>query len=267
MIARSSSARKPIDSTRSRPGRPTGDRRSSGTILPSRASTPPSMPRSRGTEKPQMSASRTPTVRPRRASATARLTVTDDLPTPPLPDATASTRAVGGTAVAGASSRAFQRARAMTSAFSAGSISPMDIDRGRPRAARPAGRATSRSIWPRSGQPAMVRATSTSTVPSGSTVEVARPCRGRRCRRPARGRSPPAARHEPRPRRGAVGTRSCWRSLRLERAFGSDRAASTGRDARPAGSSAGGREHRRLPDTGTMRWHAADSPGPTRRQP
>ena len=45
----------------------------------------PSTPSIRGTLKPQMSASSTPTVRPRAASATARFTVTDDLPTPPLP--------------------------------------------------------------------------------------------------------------------------------------------------------------------------------------
>ena len=37
----------------------------------------------RGIEKPQMSASSTPTVNPRAASAAARLTVTDDFPTPP----------------------------------------------------------------------------------------------------------------------------------------------------------------------------------------
>src|SRR3712207_2621201 len=39
-----------------------------------------------------MSASTTPTERPRFDSAAARLTVTDDLPTPPLPEATAYTR-------------------------------------------------------------------------------------------------------------------------------------------------------------------------------
>ena len=39
-----------------------------------------------------MSASTTPTDRPRAASAAARLTVTLDLPTPPLPLATAYTR-------------------------------------------------------------------------------------------------------------------------------------------------------------------------------
>ena len=42
-----------------------------------------------------MSASSTPTVRPRAASAAARLTVTDDLPTPPLPEPMATTRVVG----------------------------------------------------------------------------------------------------------------------------------------------------------------------------
>ena len=39
-----------------------------------------------------MSASTTPTDSPSAAIAAARLTVTDDLPTPPLPDATANTR-------------------------------------------------------------------------------------------------------------------------------------------------------------------------------
>ena len=38
-----------------------------------------------------MSASSTPTVRPCAARAMARLTVTEDLPTPPLPEATAIT--------------------------------------------------------------------------------------------------------------------------------------------------------------------------------
>ena len=61
----------------------------------------PSTPSMRGTLKPQMSASSTPTVRPRAASAAARLTVTDDLPTPPLPLATASTRVVDGISVSG----------------------------------------------------------------------------------------------------------------------------------------------------------------------
>ena len=78
----------------------------------------------RGTLKPQMSASSTPTVRPRAASAAARLTVTDDLPTPPLPLATASTRVVDGTSVGAAFSRAFQRARCIAAVFCSWVISP-----------------------------------------------------------------------------------------------------------------------------------------------
>ena len=50
------------------------------------------MPSMRGIEKPQTSASTAATLCPRCASATARFVVTDDLPTPPLPDAIASTR-------------------------------------------------------------------------------------------------------------------------------------------------------------------------------
>ena len=46
----------------------------------------------RGIEKPHTSASTTATSLPRRARATARLVVTEDLPTPPLPEATSSTR-------------------------------------------------------------------------------------------------------------------------------------------------------------------------------
>ncbi len=105
MMACSSSARKPMDSTRRFPA---PMRRSSGTIFLSRASTSPCIPRSRGTLKPQMSASSTPTVRPRRARATARFTVTELLPTPPLPEAMATTRADSGTSVAGGSSRAIE---------------------------------------------------------------------------------------------------------------------------------------------------------------
>ena len=43
-------------------------------------------------EKPHTSASMTATLWPRWASATARFVVTDDLPTPPLPDAMSRTR-------------------------------------------------------------------------------------------------------------------------------------------------------------------------------
>lgn len=77
------------------------------------------MPSMRGIEKPQMSASIRPTVMPRPASATARLAVTDDLPTPPLPEATRMTRVLAGNRSVGARSLARFRAIAMASAFSA----------------------------------------------------------------------------------------------------------------------------------------------------
>ena len=63
-----------------------------------------------------MSASSTPTVRPRAARAAARLTVTDDLPTPPLPDATADDPVVAGSGVGRRLLRTFQRALAMAAA-------------------------------------------------------------------------------------------------------------------------------------------------------
>ena len=74
-----------------------------------------------------MSASSTPTVRPWRASATARLTVTELLPTPPLPLAMASTRVDAGTWVSPACWRAFQRALSITSLRSSAVISPQEM--------------------------------------------------------------------------------------------------------------------------------------------
>ena len=85
------------------------------------------MPSMRGTEKPQMSASSTPTVKPIGAIAAARLTVTELLPTPPLPEAMASTRVVAGIWVSGAFSRACQRALSITSERSSLVISPQSI--------------------------------------------------------------------------------------------------------------------------------------------
>jgi hypothetical protein len=59
--------------------------------------------------------------------AAARLTVTELLPTPPLPDDTAITRVVAATSVSGARSRAFQRALAMVADRSSLVISPHSI--------------------------------------------------------------------------------------------------------------------------------------------
>ena len=83
----------------------------------------PSMPSMRGTENPQMSASMTPTVKPSAASAAARLTVTDDLPTPPLPEAIMMTLVVGGMAVCSGRSAMLRRARSIAAAFSSWSSS------------------------------------------------------------------------------------------------------------------------------------------------
>ena len=123
----------------------------------------------RGTLKPQMSASSTPTVNPRAASAAARFTVTEDLPTPPLPLATASTRVVDGTSVGAACSRALKRARCIAADFCAWFISPYStltfVTPGRPSTFD----CTSRLIWARSGQPAVVSTTFTVTRPSSVT--------------------------------------------------------------------------------------------------
>ncbi len=117
-----------------------------------------------------MSASSTPTVRPVAARAAARFTVTDDLPTPPLPDATSTTRVVGASAVSSGRWATFQRALAMAEVFSSWVISVQssftwvtpgrEVTRAR----------TSRWICARSGQPAVVRAIVTMTLPSGSTL-------------------------------------------------------------------------------------------------
>jgi len=52
------------------------------------------MPSSFAMEGPLRSASRTPTAEPESAKAAARFAVTVDLPTPPLPEATATIRRI-----------------------------------------------------------------------------------------------------------------------------------------------------------------------------
>ena len=88
MTGWSSLAKKPIEMQRTPPA-PMG-----GTSIESMTAGGCSTPSMRGIEKPHTSASITATFLPRWASATARLVVTDDLPTPPLPDAMSSTRVV-----------------------------------------------------------------------------------------------------------------------------------------------------------------------------
>src|SRR5580704_6591197 len=59
----------------------------------------PLRPRRRGIDGPYISASRTPTRQPSEASPSARLTQVVDLPTPPLPDATAMMLEIPGMAM------------------------------------------------------------------------------------------------------------------------------------------------------------------------
>ncbi len=92
--------------------------------------------------------------------------MTDDLPTPPLPEATDTTRVVGGIIVSGAFSRAFQRALLIAAAFSSASSSVQSIPTSVTPGIEPMRLRTSRWIWPRNGQPAVVSATVTRTAPS-----------------------------------------------------------------------------------------------------
>ncbi len=118
-----------------------------------------------------MSASSTPTDNPRAAIAAARLTVTLDLPTPPLPDATAYTRVsepgwANGMTGSRESPRNCLRSSVRCSSFITSRVTLTAPVPG-----------TSATAWlTRSeislflGQAAVVRYTSTCTLPSGSMV-------------------------------------------------------------------------------------------------
>src|SRR6266567_4027551 len=117
-----------------------------------------------------MSASTTPTFWPEAASAAARFTVTDDLPTPPLPLATAYTRVsedgwANGICGSGRPPRscvcsARRCSSLITSSWTRTEDTPGSL---------PTAPVTSRVILSRSGHPATVRYTSTSTAPSAAT--------------------------------------------------------------------------------------------------
>src|SRR5215470_8328966 len=116
-----------------------------------------------------MSASSTPTFWPEAASAAARLTVTDYLPTPPLPLATAYTW-VSDDGWANGISRSTRppRSRACSSRRCSSLItSRSTVTADTPGTAATAA-VTSRVMVSRSGQPATVRYTSTLTRPSGA---------------------------------------------------------------------------------------------------
>src|SRR5262252_2562349 len=116
-----------------------------------------------------MSASSTPTFWPEAASAAARLTVTDDLPTPPLPLAIAYTW-VSDDGWANGISRSTRPPRSRV--CSSRRCSSLITSRSTATAVTPGTAATaavtSRVMVSRSGQPATVRYTSTLTLPSGA---------------------------------------------------------------------------------------------------
>src|SRR5918998_6377952 len=114
-----------------------------------------------------MSASTTPTARPRLASDAARLTVTEDLPTPPLPEATAYTRvsepgwAKGMTGSGASVPRTVLRSSVRCSSLMTSRPTCTEVTPGTADTAW----VTRLVIVSRMGQPATVRYTSTRTAP------------------------------------------------------------------------------------------------------
>ena len=115
-----------------------------------------------------MSASSTPTFNPRSASAAARFTVTDDLPTPPLPDAIVTTLVVGATDVCSVRSLMLKRARSMATRFSSAFISVQSSSTFWTPWSDPTRARTSRCNCALNGHPAVVSAIFTVTVPSSA---------------------------------------------------------------------------------------------------
>ncbi len=97
------------------------------------------------------------------------MTVTELLPTPPLPLAMATTRVLAGTWVSPACSLAFQRALSITSVRSSGVISPHVMCTSLTPGWTPTRDSISRLMSARSGQPPIVSLTVTSTSPVGDT--------------------------------------------------------------------------------------------------
>src|SRR6478609_5626823 len=120
-----------------------------------------------------MSASTTPTRSPCCAIATARFAVTDDLPTPPLPDATANTFVSEVGLLNGITGSAPPRSRSVRAARCSGLITPSAIrTSATPSTVRTAA-VTSWVMVSRSGQPAVVRSMPTVTsAPAAGVVST-----------------------------------------------------------------------------------------------
>src|SRR5919112_4560402 len=123
-----------------------------------------------------MSASTTPTDRPRAASDAARFTVTDDLPTPPLPDATQYTRVrepgwADGMTASGVPPRRFRFISLRCSSLMTSSSTRTAVIPG----TRETASVTRLVIVSRMGQPATVRYTPTSATPPDTTTLLTMP--------------------------------------------------------------------------------------------
>src|SRR5581483_8159577 len=112
-----------------------------------------------------MSASRTPTARPSEESAAARLTVSVDFPTPPLPDATAMTRVLGSSWIALSSRGRPPRSFVVSALRSSGVITSKARRTEATPGSEPTSRSTCSSNAERRGQPATVSAIRTVTSP------------------------------------------------------------------------------------------------------
>src|SRR5829696_3246852 len=117
-----------------------------------------------------MSASTIPTDSPRAARDAARFTVTDDLPTPPLPEATAYTLvnepgSANGMRGSAASPRSWRRSAVRCSSLITSSCTRTSLTPSTPRTAA----VTSLVIRSRIGQPATVSQTATDTTPPSPT--------------------------------------------------------------------------------------------------
>ena len=108
---------------------------------------------------------------PRREKATARLAVSDDLPTPPLPLATAITRVLFETRIPFVRSSTPPRSFVVSACFSSGLITSKASETD----ATPGTAPTSSCTWSwndeRSGQPATVRAIITATWPRSISTD------------------------------------------------------------------------------------------------
>ena len=108
--------------------------------------------------------------RPSCEKATARFAVSDDLPTPPLPDATAITRQSRGSRITLSRSVAPPRSFVVSVWRSSGVITPKEREKPRTPGTGLSASSTWRSKESRSGQPAIVRTIVSETMPSSISM-------------------------------------------------------------------------------------------------